>query len=34
MPHKLLGFELFLARHPEWRGKVVLHVDGEVVAES
>jgi len=24
MPHKLLGLELFLARHPEWRGKVTL----------
>ncbi|CAM9630634.1 unnamed protein product, partial [Phaeothamnion confervicola] len=24
MPHKLLGFELFLTRHPEWRGKVTL----------
>jgi len=21
MPHKLLGFELFLARHPEWRAR-------------
>jgi len=24
MPHKLLGLELFLARRPEWRGKVTL----------
>jgi len=24
MPHKLLGFELFLQRHPEWQGKVTL----------
>lgn len=24
MPHKLLAFELFLTRHPEWRGKVTL----------
>ena len=24
VPHKLLGFELFLARHPEWIGKVTL----------
>lgn len=23
-PHKLLGLELFLARHPEWRGRVTL----------
>jgi trehalose 6-phosphate synthase/phosphatase len=24
MPHKLLALELFLTRHPEWRGKVTL----------
>ena len=24
MPHKLLGLELFLARYPEWRGRVTL----------
>jgi trehalose-6-phosphate synthase len=24
MPHKLLGLELFLNHHPEWRGKVTL----------
>lgn len=24
MPHKLLGLELFLAKHPEWGGKVTL----------